>query len=356
MSQRCAEKCRFKISFALFAAWVLLLSACTMEELERFAREKEEVNPLPTSSTGIVPSAGALVPHSIIKGGKHEFKGAVGTVARLLVGPADEVKFVKPVAVGGRDNFLYIVDAGAKVVFRYNLDTHNISAIGQVGVRFAGDLGNIYVLKDYSFYIVDSTGKQVLHFDKEGQLLNTLNDPANLSRPMDVWVNERNGDVYVADGSYSHIIVFDRFGRAYKLVGQRGTGPGRFRAITDMTAGVDGLYVVDRLELPIQVFGFEGNFLFSFGEKKQIYPTAIAVDQWKRVYVSDKSDNTIRVYDNKELIAEVGGGGAAPGRFRLITGMWLKDRFLYVADSMNKRVQVMQINPEYSGNFIPLGL
>ena len=368
MSQCSAEKCRASLSFRpvfllMLSLVVFLLPACTMEELEKFAREKENENTTISGSgagtgtgSGLVNLNSPLIPDSIIKGGKQELKGTMGGFARILIGPADEVRFIRPVAVGGRDNILYIVDAGAKLIFRYNIETKIISSVGEVGIRFIGDPGNIHVLSDHSFYAVDSVGKRVLHFDKNGVLLNTLSDPANLSRPLDVWADERSGEVYVADGSFSHIIVFDRFGKPSKAIGQRGTGPGRFRAITDMTYGIDGLYVLDRLELPIQVLGLDGNFLYSFGEDKQIYPTSIAVDQWKRVYVSDKSDNTIRVYENRKLIAEIGGGGVAPGRFRLITNMWVKDRLLYVADSQNRRVQVMRTNPEFSGTFVPLGI
>lgn len=361
MSQCSAEKCRASISVksAVLLLFCLALPACTMEGLEKFAREKEADHTATAPGTGAVTAinlASPLIPEFVIKGGKQKLEGAMGGFARLLIGPADEVRFIRPVAVGGYDNILYIVDAGAKLIFKYDLDTKIISSVGEVGIRFVGEPGNIHVLRDHSFYAVDSTGKRVLHFDKNGELLNTLSDPSNLSRPMDVWADERTGEVYVADGSFSHIVVFDKFGKSIKAIGRRGTGPGRFRAITDMTFGIDGLYVLDRLELPIQVLGLAGEFLYSFGEQKQIYPTSIAVDQWKRVYVSDKSDNTIRVYENRELIAEIGGGGATPGRFRLITNMWVKDRYLYVADSQNRRIQVMRINPEYSGTFVPLGL
>jgi DNA-binding beta-propeller fold protein YncE len=206
-------------------------------------------------------------------------------------------------------------------------------------------MGKIYVARDRSFYIVDSIGKQVLHFSELGALMTRYQDYANLSRPVDVLVDEESGDVLVADGSFSHILVFNQVGKAIRAIGQRGTGPGRFRAITAITRGNDGLFVLDRLELPAQVISWEGEYQYSFGESDLIFPTAIAVDQDQRVYISDRSDNTIRVYQNGSLLMKFGGGGSVPGRFRIITGLWVSGNFLYVADSLNERIQVLRINP-----------
>jgi DNA-binding beta-propeller fold protein YncE len=111
-----------------------------------------------------------------------------------------------------------------------------------------------------------------------------------------------------------------------------------------MTMGRDGLFVLDRLELPVQVLTRDGFFQYSFGELQHVFPTAIAVDENQLVFVSEQSDNTIRVYENGQLLATIGGGGSAPGRFRLVRNLWVNQGFLYVADSQNRRIQVLRIN------------
>lgn len=350
MSQCCAGKRRSSLISLLVI--LPLLASCSFAELEKFATENEVSDTSQMAGGGGASSRstgeGILVPDSVIKGGKEKFAGVTGTFRRYIVGADDEVQFIQPVSVGGVGDYLYVVDAGARIVFKYDLLTKEIEPIGDVGIQFQGDPGNIYVTQDRSFYLVDSVGKQVFHFSEEGLLLNTFKDPLNLSRPIDVYVDETTKDVYVADGSYSHIVVFNQFGKAIRAIGQRGTGPGRFRAITSIAKGADGLYVTDRLELPVQVITLDGQFRYSFGESQQVYPTAVAVSDEQLVFVSDKSDNTIRVYENGELQAIVGGGGGAPGRFRLITGLYVKGHYLYVADSLNRRVQVMRIVPKQS--------
>jgi DNA-binding beta-propeller fold protein YncE len=348
--------------------------------LESFARENEGA-----SSAGGGGGTGSpyaktdvLIPEEIISGGQREMSGVAGAFSRMLVGPGDEIHFLNPVAVGGVDNILYIVDSGIPIdfdladpfytrsrpnlkpkseptVFRYDLVTKKIVSIDTIGMQFQGEPGDIYVKADGSFLIADPVGKKVVYFDINGGLLNTYSDPANLSRPIAVWVDEVTQEVYVADGTYSHIVVFDQFGKALKAIGRRGNGPGRFRAITAMTMGRDGLYVLDRLELPIQVLTRDGVFQYSFGEMQHTFPTAIAVDQNQLVFVSERSDNTIRVYENGQLIATVGGGGAAPGRFRLVNGLWVNQGFLYIADSQNRRIQVLRINAPHTLE-LPMGM
>jgi len=338
-----------KLRFISFHALVVVLGAgCSIAELEKLATEKDQQKPAQTMrGTGLSQKVGdeLLSVESVITGGHQSLTGYLGQFSRLTIGEGDEIKFVEPVALGGIEGLLYIVDADPKIVYRYDLVLNEIIPVPDIAIHLQGKPGNIYVAKDRSFYIVDSVGKQVIHFSELGELITRFQDLANLSRPIDVLVNEETGDVMVADGSFSHIVVFNSAGKAIKAIGQRGKGPGRFRAITDMTLGADGIFVLDRLELPVQVITDEGEYRYSFGEHELIFPTSIAVDEDQRVFVSDRSDNTIRVYQNGQLLMTYGGGGSAPGRFRIITGLWVSGNLLYVADSLNQRVQVLRINP-----------
>jgi len=329
------------------------LPACSVVELEKFATEGEALTkegsspPVPSRGTGFSQKVGTelLSVESTIVGGKISIQGYAGEFRRLLAGGAGDVKLKQPVAVGGTGNILYIVDALPKIVYKYDLVVNEIQPVKDIANYLMGAPSNIYVARDGSFYIVDAIGKQVLQFSAEGDFLVRFQDLANLSRPMDVLVNEETGNVLVADGSFSRIVVFDRAGNALRAIGQRGAGPGRFRAITFMASGADGIYVLDRLELPVQVLSWQGEYRYSFGESELVFPNAIAVDRDQRVFVTDRADNTIRVYQNGQLLMTFGGGGSAPGRFRLPSGLWVNGNLLYVADSLNRRVQVLRINP-----------
>ncbi len=359
MPQCCPRQCWIALILLVARALLLLfalliLAGCSVAELEQMATDGEEFSASPTISQQVVVDAsvgqgskpGLLSLESVILGGQQDISGIGGTFRRLAVGAVEEVVLRRPVDIGGVDNILYIVDADRKLVFQYDLISGLFRpTVIELATHVVGDPGSIYVAKDHSFYIVDSLGKQVLHFSEDGSLLGKFQDLANLSRPMDVTVDELTGNVFVADGSFGHVVVFNSFGKAIRAVGRRGSGPGRFLAITAMAAGADGLYIFDRLGLPVQVFSWDGSYRYSFAEDEVSYPLAAAVDRAQRVYISEQSDNSLRVYQEGRLLTIFGGSGAAPGRFRSATGLWVHDNRLYVADSLNRRVQVLRINP-----------
>ncbi len=347
MSQCCQGKRRATLIVRLLAL-TLMLSACSMAELEKIATENAAPDGARPGGYGPLPAIvkeRVYVPEEIITGGKQEFGGVSGQFTRMLVGDGQDVRLQKPVAVGGQGEYLFIVDAELRTVFRYHLTDKTLETIGDVSIRFAGEPGSIYVAADLSFYIVDSVGKQVFHFANDGSLLTTFQDAVNLSRPLDVFADEATGEVHVADGSYSHIVVFNQFGKAIRAYGQRGTGPGRFRAITGIANSVEGVVIIDRLELPIQMLSKTGDFKYSMGEGLQIYPSAVAINNRQWIIVADRADSMIRVYKDRQLMDTLGGVGAAPGRFREITSLWASNDLLYVADSMNRRVQVLRLEP-----------
>lgn len=340
---------------------LLVLAGCSIAELEQLATDGGafETNPSisqQVSSAGVADQGGKLgllSVESIIMGGQQDVQGVGGTFRRLAVGAVQEVVLRRPVDIGGVDNILYIVDADQKIVFQYDLTSGLFrSTIIEVATHLTGEPGNIYVAKDHSFYLVDSLGKQVLHFSDDGSLIGKFQDLANLSRPIDVTVDELTGNVFVADGSFSHVVVFNSFGKAVRTIGRRGSGPGRMIAITALATGADGLYIFDRLSLPAQVFSWDGGFRYAFAEEELTYPLAAVVDREQRVFISEQSDNTLRVYQEGQLLMKFGGSGAAPGRFRSATGLWVNGDRLFVADSLNRRVQVLRINSSVS---LPVG-
>lgn len=349
MPQRTARQRWIAIALSLFAL-AEVLSACSVAELKSAVVSDKAKAPTasPLASYIRPGEPEILVADEPIIGGKQELSGMVGEFARILVGTANTITLMNPVAVGGVNDQLFIVDAGARAIYRYNLTTKAIQSVGQAGGQFMGEPSGIHVESDLSFYVADPSGKQVLYFDQHGNFIRRYSDLANLARPVDVVSDEALGNVYVADGTYSHIVVFSKSGQALSAIGARGRGPGKFRTITAMARNRGSLFVADRLELPLQELDFlNGSFRNSFGQGQLVWPTSIVVDKRNRIFVSDRSDNTIKVFDDNRLIATIGGTGSAPGRFRLVTDMWLSDQnLLYVADSLNRRVQVFRLLSE----------
>lgn len=330
---------------------MLVLASCSIAELKSSVTSPEKnasTTPAVTPPTNYTRPGDPeiLVVMEPITGAQQVLaNGVISEFARIVVGDGNTVRFMNPVAVGGIKDQMLVVDAGARAVYRYNLTSKEIRNLAQAGGQFAGDPAGIAVEQDLSFYVADPVGKQVLYFDANGNLIRRFADAANLARPIDIAVDETRGLLYVADGSYSHIIIFSKTGQAMSAIGSRGQGPGKFRAITAIAKGKDSLFVADRLELPLQEIDINtGAFRFSIARGQIIWPTAIVLDKRNRIFVSDRFDNTIKVFDDIRLIATIGGNGYAPGRFRQVTGMWLSEQnVLYVADSLNHRIQVFRV-------------
>ena len=69
------------------------------------------------------------------------------------------------------------------------------------------------------------------------------------------------------------------------------------------------------------------------------------MDRFNRVFVSDSFDNTLKVFEQGQLVASVGGSGVLPTSFNRVTGLWIDQNMLYVVDSLNARIQTFHIAP-----------
>ncbi len=257
------------------------------------------------------------------------------------------VRFMRPVAVAARGPNVYIVDDGLGKLFLYDRDTRDLSVLKDLRQLVSGEVNDIFVNHDLSYYLSDRDGGRVLHFDRGGKLIREFKDPINLGRPVAVVQDQAQGWIYIADGFNDDVLVYNRAGLLVGAIGIRGEGQGRLRGITGFALGPQGYYVTTRYgESRVQVFGEDGAFVQEFQKDTVTFPLAIAVDSQNHAFVGDYMDNTIKVYDNGAYIYSLGISGSAPGQFKRITDLWLDDGFLYVADSLNGRIQVLKVTPE----------
>lgn len=254
-----------------------------------------------------------------------------------------DAHFRRPVAVAAKDHWVYVVDADQKVVFLYDRFTRRMDVLADLHGVVGADVADIYVTGDRSFYLADRYGAQVLKFNRSGRLEMTIKDTMNLRQPVAVSVDETTGDIYVADGVMDHVLVFNSAGNLWRAIGERGEGQGQFLNITAMARGPDGVYVTTRLAHRAQVLADDGTFKYDFMADSLVFPNALAVDAGNRVYVSDFFDNKVKLFEQGKLVATVGGTGVGPGHFKGVSDVWVEGGTLYVADSLNGRIQVFRL-------------
>lgn len=171
------------------------------------------------------------------------------------------------VAVDSRDN-VYVFNRGTCPMIVFDREGNVLRTWGQ-GI-FKSPHG-VTVGPDDSIYCTDNGDYTVRKFTPEGKLLLTLGtrgQPAPpmsgrpFNRPAHLAVDPRTGELYVADG-YSNASVhkFSPDGRYLFSWGESGTDPGQFNIVHNIAVDRDGwVYVADRENHRIQVFDSSGRF------------------------------------------------------------------------------------------------
>jgi hypothetical protein len=196
---------------------------------------------------------------------------------------------------------------------------------------------------DLAAWVVLPSEHVVLQYDLRGRLVRRWVDEMDVPRPVAVAVPEDRSRVLIGDGASARIVVFDPLGRPQGVLGGRRASV--LQSIAAMRFGPRGLYVLDRLAQQVVVLDPRGEPVEIIGENQLVQPRAMAVDRTGRVFVADDAQQRIKVFRGPELLASVGGHGVGPGRFGRIESLALDGNMLYVADSMQARVQIMLVAP-----------
>ncbi len=131
----------------------------------------------------------------------------------------------------------------------------------------------------------DGKGQQVFKFSPEGKVLMTLGKAGVAGSGHDTFngpsgvVIAPNGDIFVADGhgleTNARIVKFSKDGTFIKEWGKKGSGPGEFDTPHSIAMDSKGrIFVADRVNNRIQIFDQEGKFIDhwkQFGRPSGIY-------------------------------------------------------------------------------------
>lgn len=142
-------------------------------------------------------------------------------------------------------------------------------------------------------------GHQVIKFSPDGKVLLTLGKPGGAAapdyfyQPNDVLVAP-DGSVFVSEGhggGNARVLKFDRTGRLITQWGRLGSGPGEFNQPHALAMDSQGrLFVADRTNNRVQVFDQGGKFLAetrAFGR-----PSGIWIDRTDTLYVADSESQS----------------------------------------------------------------
>lgn len=255
-----------------------------------------------------------------------------------------------PVAATGRvprmQNCIVIVDHTGKIVESWTQWDH----------LFEGGRGPHHIrISPYDperhVWVIDDERQQIFEFTHDGkQLVLTLgeagvkgSDDRHFGRPTDIaWLPD--GTFFISDGYVNtRVVKFDKTGKYLTTWGTRGAGPGQFNLPHAIAIDRNRrVYVADRSNHRIQVFDENGKFLDMWPNIRSPYDIMITDDQ--HLWVADGATMKFVQYDlNGHYINSWGTYGIFPG------GFWSVHQFsvdtdgnLYAAETFGGRTQMFR--------------
>jgi peptidylamidoglycolate lyase len=181
-------------------------------------------------------------------------------------------------------------------------------------------------------WVTDTKTHQVYKFNHDGKLLLTVGerevsgvDSAHFNQPTDVAVSP-SGAFYVSDGyGNSRVVKFSAEGKFLFAWGEKGDAPGQFFLPHGITLDSKGrVYVADRSNARIQVFDSNGQFLKQWKTEGLGRPWGLEVADDGYLYVINGGDMTNQPSDFAEILKmnlegsileRWGSFGSDPGQF-----------------------------------------
>jgi DNA-binding beta-propeller fold protein YncE len=262
----------------------------------------------------------------------------------------------KPYGVAVQRGRVYVGDTARRNVMVFDTVEKKFFTFGEEDPGQLGRPLGMDVDKNGNVYVLDGSNKQVFVYDRDGKFLRTIGDPSDINRPAGLGVNSDGSRVYAVDiGGTSYdthrILVYDGLsGKKLSEIGKRGNKQGELNLPRDVAVAEDGsLYVVDSGNFRIQKFSPDGKFISEFGSIGRLpgqfsRPKEIALDKDGNIYVADAAFGNFQIFTSKgELLLPVGVRADSPGptHMMLPSGIAVdSDGRIYFVDQFFRKVDV----------------
>lgn len=244
---------------------------------------------------------------------------------------------------------LYVLTRGERTFFEFD---QNGTYIRSFGDRLFTRSHGLRIDSDGNLWATDVGGHVVVKMSPKGDVLMTLgtkgeagewNEAAGsrkFNQPNDV-VIAANGDIFVAQGHTpgpngdARVLKFDRTGRFITSWGGKGSGPGQFQVAHGIAIDAGGrVWVADRENQRIQVFDQDGTFVREM--KYKGLPCSFDIGRQYVYMVNGFAGQLLQMDLSGKVLAALGKPGKGPGEFGEAHMIAVSPRGeIFVADSVN---------------------
>ena len=239
-------------------------------------------------------------------------------------------------AAGGDENAILVFAPDGKLLQAWGKGTIK----DKHGVRIFND----------RVYVADTGLHQMYEFSLDGKLLHSFGTRGKaglgeneFNQPTDIAFGP-DGDMFITDGYGNSRVVRLKPDGSFRLAwGKKGDAPGEFIYPHNIVIDDAGkVYVADRGNNRIQIFDTEGRFLKQWRHVGKPFGLFLTPDQ--KLYVADGNpDGPHRILKldlDGKILGGFGSTGAEPGQFNVPHSLAIDRRGnMYVAEVENKRVQ-----------------
>jgi sugar lactone lactonase YvrE len=258
---------------------------------------------------------------------------------RSLIGESEKEEegqpIIKPYGIASRRGKIYVCDTILSGVEVIDLERRAFDYFQPKGIGALEKPINCFVDKrEGNLYIADVDRGQVVVFDSAGVYLTAFGELQRI-RPTDVFVDETR--IWVSDIAGRVVRVYDR--RTYRYVTSfpdtLADTRGRLFSPTNLYVTGDRVYVSDFGDFRVKVYSRDGRFLTSVGGYGKalgrfVRPKGIAVDRDSNLYVVDAGFENVQIFDREgRLLMFFGGPYEGPGN------MWLPAKVIIDYDNLD---------------------
>lgn len=238
----------------------------------------------------------------------------------------------KPYGLTMRDGKIYICDIRGKSVVVMDLAKKQTRLMGTTGVNKIERPVAIAIGDDGEIYVADGVYGAVMIFDRSERFSRAIK--IEKFKPASMAVSGER--LYIADLARQQILILNRkTGAEVGVIGSVGDEPGQFRLPVGVTLDKEGnVYVTDMMRCMVQKFDRDGKYISGFGRLGDhagsfARPKHLTVDSDGIIYVVDAAFQNVQMFNEKyELLMFFGSAGDHPGSMSLPVGIVATDQGL----------------------------